>query len=340
MRSKIHFIVLGLALLSACGDENRRVTWESQGETMGTTFSVSVVTPRKNRPENDLGQRVSNTLDSVEKSMSTYLLDSEVSRFNTSRSTDWFSVSQMVCAAVADSLEISVLTDGAFDITVGPLVNLWGFGPEGARREPPDRKMIADAKERVGYRQITTDCKQPALRKSRADVYIDLSGYAKGFAVDRVAEVLESAGLEDYMIEVGGEVRMSGRNGKGDPWRVAIESPDVEARKVQRIVNLTDVAMATSGDYRNFFEFANQRYSHTIDPRRGSPITHDLAAVTVVSDKAAFADAMATALLVLGPRDGMHLAESRDLAVFFQRREKKGFAQSMSPQFRRLANQH
>lgn len=338
MRAIFLISLLSCAVVSACGDEGERRTWEIAGETMGTTFSIAVVAALRHRPADELQQRVQQVLDGIEQSMSTYVIQSEVSRFNTSRSTDWFAVSSMICAAVEETLAISALTDGAFDITVGPLVNLWGFGPEGARREPPDEATIAAARERVGYRQVSADCARPALRKSRADVYIDLSGYAKGFAIDRLAELLESEGLGDYMIEVGGELRMSGRNGDGDPWRVAIESPDDSQQTVRRIVRLTDTAMATSGDYRNYFEYGNRRYSHTIDPRRGAPVNHDLAAVTVVSDKAAFADAMATGLLVLGPRAGLRLAERRGLAVDFQRRTPAGYTETMTDEFRRLAD--
>lgn len=303
---------------------------------MGTTFRVTVVGAPSYRVDEALADRVTRALDEVEQSMSTYVVSSEVSRFNATRSTKWFPVSAMVCTAVADALSISELTDGAFDITVGPVVDLWGFGPEGSRTAPPDESMIAAAKRRVGYARLSTDCSRPALRKSVADVHIDLSAYAKGYAVDRVAELLDAEGLADYMVEIGGELRIRGKNASGGPWRIAIESPTGTGGPV-RIVELSNTAMATSGDYRNYFEFDDRRYSHTIDPRVGAPVSHDLAAVTVVDDRASFADAMATALLVLGPEQGMRLAERRGLAVYFQRRARDGVVESMSSAFSRLA---
>lgn len=329
--------LLVLLVLSGCGADNGRRAYELAGATMGTTFTVTVVAERP--PDDALRGTVSGILNAVEGSMSTYLIHSDVSQFNASPSTDWFPVSQMVCEAVAESLELSALTEGAFDVTVGPVVDLWGFGPDGPRSEPPDDSLIAAARDRVGYRHLAADCGRPALRKSRADLRIDLSAYAKGFAVDRVAERLEAEGATEYMVEIGGELRMAGSNAAGTPWRVAIESPGDPGHPVQRIVGITDAGMATSGDYRNFFEFEQRRYSHTIDPRTGAPVSHDLAAVTVVSEKAAFADGMATALLVLGPTDGMRLAERLELAVFFQRRTDDRFVESMSPAFRRIAGQ-
>jgi thiamine biosynthesis lipoprotein len=245
-------------------------------------------------------------------------------------------VPQIVCIAVADALSISELTGGAFDITVGPVVDLWGFGPEGSRSEPPEASMIAAARERVGYGRVAADCKRPALRKDRGDVRIDLSAYAKGFAVDRVAELLDAQGMTDYMVEIGGELRARGRSESGGPWRIAIESPTASGGHVQRIIEPGVAGMATSGDYRNYFEVGERRYSHTIDPRLGAPVSHDLAAVTVVDEKAAFADAMATALLVLGPGEGMRLAERQGLAVYFQQRAGAEVVEKMSSEFRRL----
>lgn len=334
MRAGLLFLITCLA---ACGEQPERQARELEGATMGTTFRVTVVHGTSGGPDEVLGERIDGLLDGIEQSMSTYLISSDVSRFNASRTTGWFPVRVIVCTAVADALSISALTDGAFDITVGPVVDLWGFGAAGSRNEPPEESMIAAARERIGYERVSADCGRPALRKSRADVRIDLSAYAKGYAVDRIAELLDAEGMTDYMVEIGGEVRTRGENAAGSPWRIAIESPTGGGGHVRRILELSNAAMATSGDYRNYFEFGERRYSHTIDPRVGAPVSHDLAAVTVVDDQASFADAMATALLVLGPEKGMQLAERQELAVYFQQRAGDGVVESMSPAFRRLA---
>jgi thiamine biosynthesis lipoprotein len=232
---------------------------------------------------------------------------------------------------VAD--RVSRLSEGAFDVTVGPLVNLWGFGPDPVRFEPPPDSAIDAARERVDYRSLRADCGQPAIRKDKADVYVDLSAYAKGFGVDRVAELLDARGLHRYLVEIGGELRMRGLNADDQPWAVAIETPAESSGNVMRIVRLTDKAMASSGDYRNYFESGGRRFSHSIDPRTGRPTTHNLAAVTVVSDSAALADALATALLVLGPDDGFVLAESEGIPAYFQLRAAGGFEQRATTEF-------
>lgn len=325
-----------LAVLGACSRSGDWTTHELTGATMGTTFSVSLVLPVGQNPDSALQARIESVVDSVEQSMSTYLLQSEVSKFNMNPSTEWFAVSAMLCNAVDATLAISELSHGAFDITVGPLVNLWGFGPDGRQLEPPDESMIEAARARVGYAALQVDCSRPAMRKSKPEVYIDLSGFAKGFAVDRLAALIDDAAVDNYLVEIGGELRMRGHNGDGSDWRVAIEMPADDGSTVRQIVALSDTAMATSGDYRNYFEFEGSRYSHTIDPRRARPVSHNLAAVTVIADSAAFADAMATALLVLGPEDGMQLATRHDIAVYFQLRAETGFEEAMSPAFRHI----
>lgn len=339
MRSLIIVTLCCAALLGACNRAADTVAYELTGSTMGTTFSVVLVLAAGQRPDVDLQERIENVVDSIEQSMSTYLLESEVSRFNTSLSTEWFAVSPLVCAAVEASLAVSKLTDGAFDITVGPLVNLWGFGPDSASLEPPDDALIDAARARVGYAQLQADCPQPALRKSRPDIHIDLSGYAKGLAVDLLAELLDDAHIDNYMVEIGGELRTRGHNDDGENWRIAIELPANTANSastVQRVLRLSGEAMATSGDYRNYFEFGGSRYSHTIDPRQARPVSHNLAAVSVVSKSAGYADAMATALLVLGPEEGMRVAMQQNVAAYFQVRTDDGFNELMTPALRAL----
>jgi thiamine biosynthesis lipoprotein len=324
------------ALLFACG-ESRQPETELSGSSMGTFYSVKIVSPPPAVDTTGLERDVGTVLADVEQSMSTYLTGSELSIFNTSRSTAWQSVSAELCNAVAEALSIAALTGGAFDITVGPLVNLWGFGPEDIRLEPPAQSDIEEAKRRVGYVHLSADCARPALRKDRADVYVDLSAYAKGYAVDRLAGLLEQRQVANYLIELGGELRMLGHNAAGEQWAVAIEMPLPEERRVQRIVHITDTGMATSGDYRNFFEYKGRRFSHLIDARTGRPVTHALSSVTVVSPRASTADALATALLVMGPDEGVDFAVREEIAGLFLLQGESGLTEYMTPAFAAMA---
>lgn len=323
-------------MLAACGSDDSGGEYELTGAAMGTRFSVKIAEPLTAEPRARLQREVDETIARVEDAMSTFILESDISRFNASRSTDWIPVSESVCEAVRASIGISELTDGAFDITVGPLVNLWGFGPETVELAPPPEAEIEAAQDRVGYERLHADCSRPALKKDRADVYLDLSAYAKGYAVDRVAELLDERGIENYLAEIGGELRMTGVNADGELWAIAIEKPTDNGRTVQRVLHLTDRAMATSGDYRNYFVYEGQRYSHLIDARTGRPVSHNLASVTIISDETAFADAMATAILVLGPEEGMELAADEDIAAYFQLRVEDGFVEKMSPAFKTI----
>ena len=331
-------LIAAALLLSACGGDGA-VTHELTGAAMGTAFSVQIPGDLSEERRAELARAVEEAIDNIEQDASTYLLESDISRFNASRSTAWIGVSGDLCAAVADAIELSRATNGAFDLTVGPLVNLWGFGPDPAQVRPPPAEDIEAIRERVGYEHVHADCARPALRKDRPDVHIDLSAYAKGFAVDVIAELLDDEGIEDYLVEVGGELRSRGENGGGEPWSVAIESPLDDDRQVARILPLSGQAMATSGDYRNFFEFEGRRYSHVIDARSGWPTAHELASVTVIAGRAAFADAMATALLVLGPEEGMALADREGIAAYFQLRNDGGFSERMSPELEAMLEQ-
>lgn len=324
-----------LLLLAGCGGGSAEVH-ELRGSAMGTQFSVQIAEPVTDEQKQSLQAAVDEAIARVERTMSTYLLESELSRFNASDSTDWFPVSARLCHAVREALRLSELTGGAFDPTVGPLVNLWGFGPEPVEIRPPAEAEIEATQARVGYDRLHADCDRPAIRKETPDLFVDLSAYAKGLAVDGVAELLAADGFRNYVVEIGGELRISGRNAREEPWAVAIETPEPGRSRVHRIVAISDKAVATSGDYRNFFEYEGERYSHVIDARSGRPPTHDLASVTVVGDSAAIADAMATALMVLGPTEGMELAEREQVAAYFQLRTEDAVTEEMSSAFRTL----
>jgi len=329
-------LVLAALAFAGCNRNARLPQYELSGATMGTTFNVKLVAPPESLSREVLGKEIAATLDSLEQLTSTYIDDSELSHFNASRSTDWVNVSADLCTVTEQALEISRSTSGAFDITVGPLVNLWGFGPEGTATEPPAQQQIDDALTRVGYERLQTRCTVPAMRKEPHDVYLDLSGWAKGYAVDQLAELLNRHSLSDYLVEIGGELRVRGHNAEGLGWAVAIEKPLYGERSPQKILRLTDVGVATSGDYRNYFEYKGERYSHTIDARNGRPVSHALAAVTVIAESTAFADAMATALLVMGPISGPDMAEKLGIAGIFLVRGQAGFEELTTTLFDRM----
>jgi thiamine biosynthesis lipoprotein len=325
-------ILTALFCLSCYGCEKSSLAQhEYSGATMGTTFNVKVVVAADEEPADGLPQRLQHTLDTIEEQTSTYMRDSELSQFNQNASTDWVTVSQQLCYLVEQSLKISRETGGAFDITVGSLVNLWGFGPKGSRDKPPGDAEINALLSGVGFDELQVDCEVPALRKAHAGLYVDLSGWAKGFAADNLAEILIGSGFDNFLVEVGGELRVQGHNASGGEWRIAIEKPSGSGRDIQSVVNISNTGMATSGDYRNFFEYEGSRYSHTIDPRSGWPVTHQLASVTVFHESAATADAMATALLVLGPEDGLALATELGIEAIFVVRGPQGLETFTSP---------
>lgn len=320
-------------LLAGCGNGDRLPQLELSGHTMGTTFNIVLVAPPATVSKEQLQEQVISMLDHVDALASTWRSDSELAAFNATQSDDWITVSPEFCAVVAAALAVSEVSGGAFDITVAPLVNLWGFGPDGIVDVPPPDDAITATLQAVGYEKLQTRCAQPALRKARPDLEVDLSGWAKGYAVDRVAAVLSVAGLDDYLVEVGGELRASGHNARGQKWAIAIEAPLTSRRVPQAVIHVTDTGVATSGDYRNYFEHDGHRYSHTIDSRTGKPVAHNLAAVTVLNPSTAYADAMATALLVLGPEAGPALARKIDIAGYFLVREPSGIREITTPGF-------
>jgi thiamine biosynthesis lipoprotein len=217
---------------------------------------------------------------------------------------------------VEEAQRVARLSEGAFDITVGPLVDLWGFGPSGATEEPSEERL-AELVAIMGYEQITVDPVNGTLRKAVPECRIDLSAIAKGFAVDEVAAALDREGFSSYMVEIGGEVRTRGRKASGEEWLIGIERPDADGRAVYTAIQLTDLALATSGDYHNFIVRDGVRISHTIDPRTGRPIAHDLASASVIHSSCMTADALATALEVLGPEEGFALAQRQQIPALF-----------------------
>ncbi len=305
---------------------------------MGTYFRVQVVEDGlSDERRQALEAAIEEELAGVNDRMSTYLPDSELSRFNRHRETTPFAVSAATFEVFAAALATSERTGGAFDVTVGPLVDAWGFGPGDEEPPEPDPAAVRRILERIGYRRLELDPEARTVRKARADLACDLSGIAKGYAVDRVVERLAALGAGDVWVEVGGEVRAAGTNARGRAWRLGIERPQLLPGSLQRIVPLADLAVATSGDYRNYREIDGERFSHLIDPRTGWPIRHRLASVSVFHPRCMVADGLATALMVMGAEEGYELAGKENLPVLFLVRDGDGFVERGTPAFWELA---
>ena len=322
-------VLLTSALLTGCEPTPPQVA-ELLGQTMGTSYSIKLSPAPDETMRTELKQEIEQRLDAINAQMSTYLPDSDLMRFNRTLSTDWQQLPPPVVGLVEQAKRISQLTGGRYDISVGPLVNLWGFGNSGDRDTPPSQQEIDEVMKQVGYQQLDSRTTPPALRKSIAGLQIDLSSIAKGWAVDEIAALLRAKGIMNFLVEIGGELRAQGEKAPGLPWRIAIERPSYDTRSVQRVIALNDIAMATSGDYRNFFTDDKRMYSHTIDPATGQPVEHRLASVTVLAENCAAADAWATALLALGDQQAPDLADSQNLKALFIIRSAEGLVEKTS----------
>ena len=322
-------LLASLVLMAACNRQAVDVM-ELAGPTMGTTYSIKLAAAPDPALRDALQRQVEQRLHEINARMSTYLADSDLMHFNRNPSTEWQPVPTELVQLVDQANRISAQTDGMYDITVGPLVNLWGFGNAGTRATAPATPEVAALLKETGYGHLQTRQVPPALRKDVAGLQIDLSSIAKGWAVDQLAQLLIEHGIRDFLVEIGGELRASGQKAANRPWRVAIERPVDEHREVQRVIGLRDLAMATSGDYRNFFENGGRRFSHTISPKTGLPVQHSVASVSVVADNCALADAWATALMALGEQRGPEVAESLQLKALFILRVPGGFEERIS----------
>jgi thiamine biosynthesis lipoprotein len=299
-----------------CREQPREIVLS--GPTMGTVYNIRVADPPASLTEHDVREAVDAVLAAIDVSMSTYRADSEVSRFNATQSTDWISVSADLATVVATAQQVSEASGGALDITVAPLVNLWGFGPEGEPPVLPDAAALDAARARTGYRLLEVRREPASLRKLQPMLQLDLNAVAPGFAVDQLAARFESLSMRNFMIDIGGEVLARGRNVQGDSWHIAVEKPvDEQPSEPFVILRLPGLSVTTSGEYRHYYQRDGKRYSHTIDPRTARPVEHSLAAVVLIGSSSLEVDAWATALNVLGEVEGLQLAERRGMAAMF-----------------------
>lgn len=265
---------------------------------------------------------------------------SEISRFNARTDTAPVTVSPQLAQVMQAAEAVNTASAGAFDTTMGPLIELWGFGAPGAR-PMPDADQIAAAQLRSGHRN-TLATQGTRLQKKQGDAQVYLAAIGKGYGADHVGRALEQLGVSDYMVEIGGDLYASGRNPEGLPWQIGVETPNAHDRAVMDVIGVSGLGLASSGDYRNYFERDGERFSHIIDPTTGRPITHHTASATVLADNAMLADAWATAMLILGRDRGLEIAREQDLAVMFIERDTDlahlGFKKHASPAFARLTS--
>ncbi len=327
-------ILMGLTVWRVVLTERGAPVHEYAGVTMGTTYAVKVDARLTAKQRKAIADTIEQRLSEVDGLMSTYDTTSELSRFNRHESTDPFVVSSLMLEVFATAREVSERSGGAFDVTVAPLVDAWGFGPPGRVAAAPSETHLSTLRSGVGYEKVQIDREAGTLVKTHPQTVADLSAVAKGYGVDRVSSALADLGIGSFLVEVGGEIKATGMKRDGTPWRVGIERPDTAMRAVYRGVDLIDEAVATSGDYRNFYEHHGVRYAHIIDPRTARPIPYAGASVTVVHASAAMADAWATALSVLGPDEGYDLAEREGVAALFVVRTDSGYSAHATPAFR------
>ncbi len=326
-RKKVMQLIVGLALVLTFGIRSLFVKNPILvGGTMGTSYSVTLKGYVQRKAIDGLQQQIESELAEINRQMSTWDPDSEISAFNRSDGSGPFPVSPVFAAVVARALELGESTGGAFDPTLQPLLNLWGFGSEGGEREVPSDADIAAAMEKTGPDKVWFDSPSN-LWKAGPEVQLALGAIAKGYGTDAIGELLDGAGYENWFAEIGGEVVVRGLNPAGNPWRIGIQYPSSNPMvdKLQGIVNLTGGAVATSGDYRNYIEKNGTLYSHILDPRSGRAVLSVTASVTVVAPDCMDADGIATALFVMGAEEGLIWVEEHpEVKAMFLLRDAEG----------------
>ncbi len=307
---RILVFILPVLVLFGCGMKKEvRLT----GRTMGTTYHITIISGYFN-PPSGLDNKIAQRLEEINKSMSTYLPDSEISRFNSLKQIDeTIKISSDFLHVMIMARDLYVMTAGCWDGTVKPLVDLWGFSSPAIQQAIPADDKIRQTMEQIGFGQIQMD-EEGNLSKKKANLALDLGSIAKGYAVDQIAELIRAGGWTDFLVEVGGEVYASGVRKDGQQWKVGVNLPDKNAayNQVYKVVTLKDNALATSGDYRNFFEVGQKRYSHIIDPRNGYPVDNGVVSVSIITDTCTLADGLATAVMVMGREKGLELVNRLD----------------------------
>ncbi|MCS3835974.1 thiamine biosynthesis lipoprotein [Pseudomonas sp. JAI111] len=319
-------------VLSGCGNGDSLETFG--GPTMGSTYSIKYVRHAGLPAPNAVQAQVEKILAEVDQQLSTYRSDSDIERFNDLPANRCQKMPAPILKLIRVGEQLSEQSEGAYDLTVEPLLNLWGFGPQAREEKVPTVQALADVRQRVGYQHLRIDRDQ--LCKDAA-VEVDFNSIAAGYAVDTIAAKLEAMGIHDYLAEATGELKASGKKLDGSPWKIALEEPRDDQQVAQKIIAVDGYGLSTSGDYRNYFQQGGRRYSHTFDARTGAPVSHTLASVTVINPSALMADGLSTLLLILGPERGWDYAEKHDIGAFFVIRADTGFVTRSNQAFERLS---
>jgi len=330
------FLFFSFFILQGCEPSNTDKKYQEvllQGKTMGTTFTVKVFVPESEVRSLNLFSDVKDLLADINQSMSTYISDSEISKFNRSEANTVFPLSDDFRTVMAESIRLGKSTK-TLDVTMGPLIDLWGFGPDKQPTKVPSTEQLQKIQGKMGVDKLSLS--NAGLTKSVQELELSLSAIAKGFGVDKVAELLEKNGYTNYMVEIGGELRLSGSKPNGDLWAIAIEQPDpaLLQRAVHRTLKLGTISVATSGDYRIFYELNGTTYAHIISPETGKPIKQDLVSVTVLHESSMTADALATAITVMGTKKAKKYAEKNNIAVYLISKTADGLKAYSSPKFK------
>ena len=321
----LRYLIFAGILITGCSaaDKNNDII-KLHGSTMGTTYNIQFVNDVESINKDTLLHETNDILNSIDRLMSTWRSDSELSQINNQPVDKWITASPDTLYVLELALSVSQKTKGAFDVTLAPLIELWGFASHEMKTSIPNKESIKFTLQKVGYEKLEIDHDRGMVIK-RMPVRIDLSAIAKGYAVDKIAEHFDNKGIKAYLIEVGGEIRLRGKKSNVKHWKIAIETPLVDKRKAFQVLNITNHAIATSGDYRNYYEINGEHYSHTIDPNSGYPVIHGLASVTVIGETAAYADAVATALMVMGPDKAYQFCEENKISAYFIIKQNKAF---------------
>lgn len=322
---------MAFSQLASCSKDNNINEVRLQGLAIGTIYNIAYLPPESPLKGN-LNQQLAELFEQANQSMSTYHDTSEISKFNQLSSTEPVVVSEDLRKVMAEGIRLHKLTLGSLDITLKPLSALWGFGPEGKPHTIPTDEALLDVREIVGADKLTINGNQMA--KKHPLITVDLNTIGKGYVVDLVAELLESHAINNYMIEIGGEMRLKGQNVNEGLWRVGVLKPVSNERKAKLEVYPGDNGLATAGDYYQYFEQDGKRFSHIIDPVTGKPVSHNLASVTVIHPSSMTADGLSTGLLVMGEKVGLAFAEKHQIAVYMIIRDGDKFISKMSTAFK------